>query len=313
MKRLPLEEDTSDTAQRVTYHYYDTVETTNSYGGTSKHIKLLKKTVKIGEFMELYRKKLAYFTYHRGMVKLTTAIRIQRMGISHGDALVIMDFSEKLNKTRRTAIQSQHWDATAMTIEVAVAEAWRPDLSAAEVAEIAARLLIAKGEERCKILEEARTLNKHVYYHCSDYKPQVAAVTTHNMEVMFKEMVELGELREGERGSSKGKGGTVWLKMDGCAKQYKCGKAMYLLCQLALRLDLTLDQMNEVTGHGKDEADGHGGVFKNWLISQMHGSDLTEGDVEAADMVDGEMASFAEKMCEVARAGITELKPQANQ
>jgi hypothetical protein len=65
------------------------------------------------------------------------------------------------------------------------------------------------------------------------------------MEVMFKEMVELGELKEGERGSGKGKGGTVWLKMDGCAKQYKCGKAMYLLCQLALRLDLTLDQMNE--------------------------------------------------------------------
>jgi len=49
---------------------------------------------------------------------------------------------------------------------------------------------------------------------------------------------------------------------------------MYLLCQLALRLDLTLDQMNEVTGHGKDEADGHGGVFKNWLLSKMHASDL---------------------------------------
>jgi len=24
--------------------------------------------------------------------------------------------------------------------------------------------------------------------------------------------------------------------------------------------------MLEVTGHGKDEADGHGGVFKNWLL-----------------------------------------------
>lgn len=29
---------------------------------------------------------------------------------------------------------------------------------------------------------------------------------------------------------------------------------------------MTIDQMLEVTGHGKDEADGHGGVFKNWLL-----------------------------------------------
>ena len=42
----------------------------------------------------------------------------------------------------------------------------------------------------------------------------------------------------------------------------------------------------------------------------MHVSDLTDGDVETADVVDGEMASFAEAMCEVAHAGITELKPQ---
>ena len=90
--------------------------------------------------MKLYREKLAYYVYHRGMVRLTTAIRIERMGFSRGDAHLIMDYSEKLNKERKVSVQSQHWDATAMTIEVAVAEVWSTELSAAEVAEIAARL-----------------------------------------------------------------------------------------------------------------------------------------------------------------------------
>jgi hypothetical protein len=311
MKTHPLEEDTSATAHMMRYHYYDTIETQTSYNTTSKHIKLVKsKPVPMGEFMKLYREKLAYYTYHAGMVRLTTTIRIERMGISPGDAALIIDYSEKLNKERNKKPQSQHWETTSMTIEVAVAEAWRLELDAAEVARIAARLLTAKGDERGKVLEEEKALGKRVYYHCSDYKPQVAAVTTHNMEIMLKEMLTLGELKEGARGSGKGKGGTVWLKMDGCAKQYKCSKAMYLMCQLALRLDLTLDQMNEVTGHGKDEADGHGGVFKTWLTSKMLASDIVSGEIEAADVVDGELASFADKMCEVARRGLAELKPQ---
>ena len=103
MKTSPLEEDTDETtAKKVKYHFYDTVETTNSYGGNSKHIKLATATLPIGQFMKLYREKLSYYTYHRGMVRLTTAIRLERMGISPGDAQLIMDYSEKLNKERKT-------------------------------------------------------------------------------------------------------------------------------------------------------------------------------------------------------------------
>ena len=307
MDKAPQLERTDWGARKVTYRYYDNVEEPNSHGGTSTHLKLVRATVRVGEFIKLYRKKLKYFVYHRGMVRLTSRIRVQRMGAMRpGDALIIMDFSEKLNKEKRKEAQSEHWVNTTMTIEVAVAESWRPDLSNAERDAVLARLRAATIEERSKVLDEAGVLGKRVYYHCSDYKPQVAAVTTHNMEVMLREMLALGEIKEG---------GTVWLKMDGCAKQYKCGKAMYLLCELALRLNLTLDQMNEVTGHGKDEADGHGGVFKNWLLSQMHAASLSDGEdadaIEMADVVDGELANFANDMCAIARAGLAELKPQA--
>ena len=66
-----------------------------------------------------------------------------------------------------------------------------------------------------------------------------------------------------------------------------------------------------MTGHGKDEADGHGGVFKTWLTSKMLASDIVSGEIEAADVVDGELASFADKMCEVARRGLAELNLSA--
>ena len=221
-----------------------------------------------------------------------------------GDITLIMDYSEKLNKMRSQQVQSQHWDTTAMTIEVAVAEGYKPELDVARLAEIKQKLSAAEPAERGRVLDELAALQKKVYYHCSSYKPQVAAVTTHNMEVMLKELQASGELAK--------QGGTVWLKTDGCAKQYKCGKAFYLLCKLAAKLNVTIDQMLEVTGHGKDEADGHGGVFKNWLLGEMRRADFSVSVapcLEAADMVDGQMADVAEVLCAHARAGLTDLKP----
>ena len=72
--------------------------------------------------MPIYREKLRFFVYHSGMVRLNTLMRIERMGISRGDALMIMDYSEKLNRERSKQAQTEHWETTAMTIEVAVAE-----------------------------------------------------------------------------------------------------------------------------------------------------------------------------------------------
>ena len=53
-----------------------------------------------------------------------TRIRLERAGFGVGDISLIMDCSEKLNKCRRGQIQTEHWDNTAITIEVAVCEAY---------------------------------------------------------------------------------------------------------------------------------------------------------------------------------------------
>ena len=313
MPTVPKEEETGNAALMVSYYKYDKVKQetgrTAEDGTTpiyTEHLKLCKLTVPIGTFMAYYREKLRYYRYHFSYMRMTSKCRKERSGFPPGDITLIVDYSEKLNKMRSKQVQSQHWDTTAMTIEVAVAEGYKPELDVARLAEIKQKLSAAEPAERGRVLDELAALQKKVYYHCSSYKPQVAAVTTYNMEVMLKELQASGELAK--------QGGTVWLKTDGCAKQYKCGKAFYLLCKLAAKLNVTIDQMLEVTGHGKDEADGHGGVFKNWLLGEMRRADFSV-DVapclEAADMVDGQMADVAEVLCAHARAGLTDLKPAA--
>ena len=306
------EERTDNDALMVSYYKYDKVkeltgrmEPDGVTPQTKEHLKLCKQTEPIGKFMAYYREKLGFFVYHFSYMRLTSRVRRERLGLSPGDISLIMDYSEKLNKMRSKQVQSQHWDTTAMTIEVAVAEAYKTALDAAKLQEIKQKLSSTPPAERGKLLDELEALQKRVYYHCSSYKPQVAAVTTHNMEVMLTELLASGELA---------KGGTVYLKTDGCAKQYKCSKAMYLLCKLALKLGVTIDQMLEVTGHGKDEADGHGGVFKNWLLSEMRRADFASDiapALEAADVVDGQMADVAEVLCTHAAAGLADLKPAA--
>lgn len=313
MKTSPREEDTSATAYRVTHQVYETREvetlyvdeTTGERKKTSK-LMLVEKTAPIGKFMQQYREKLQYFCFHNQMAKWTWMVRKDRAAIRKGDLSLIMDYSEKLNRLRRTKIQTEHWVNTAITIEVAVAEGFKATIPADDP--VLARLSSMSPEERGKELDSLGVLEKQIYYHCSDYKEQEAKVTTHNMRVMLDELLQANVLLDG---------GTVWLKTDGCAKQYKCSKAMYLLCKLVadLRAEgkrVTIDQMLEVTGHGKDEADGHGGVFKNWLTGEMMRSDFMEGDesvVASSDAREGEALSFADACAKRAREGFGDLKP----
>ena len=172
--------------------------------------------------MAYYRTTLQRFVYHFGYMRLTSRVRKERLGFEPGDVTLIMDYSEKLNKLQRTQVQSQHWSNTAMTIEVAVAEGYAL-LNLAKRAEIVANLRSKAADERGKALDDLKALRKRIYYHCSDYKPQVAAVTTHNMEVTLKSLIATGELGEGcgctDDGRLKKDGYTAWLKTDGCAKQ----------------------------------------------------------------------------------------------
>lgn len=201
LSKHPLEEDTSASALQERYNYYDEIEYETAYfeadGVTkkkSKHLKLVSRVVSVGDLMEEYRKKLAYYVYHINYVRMSHAVRLERLGFSPGEVSLIMDYSEKLNKTQREAAHSQYWDSVTLTLEVAVAEYYKASLSDADRARLAASLV---GVDREK---------QHAH------------------------------------------------------------------------LGITLDQMNEVTSHGKDEADGHGGVIKTWLTNEMRRVELDKGE-----------------------------------
>eukprot|EP00966_Prymnesium_polylepis_P224027 5182508-Prymnesium_polylepis.1 len=85
-----------------------------------------------------------------------------------------MDYSEKLNKLRRTQVQSEHWGNVAMTLEVAVAEGFRPGTDDAALSAIMAAVNASPIETRGDLLTQGHLLEKQVYYHCSDFKPQEA-------------------------------------------------------------------------------------------------------------------------------------------
>ena len=49
---------------------------------------------------------------------------------------------------------------------------------------------------------------------------------------------------------------TMWEETDGCAKQYRCATAMYLLSLISVRFNIVIDRAVGAQGHGKDIVDG---------------------------------------------------------
>ena len=182
LSKHPLEEDTSASALQERYNFYDEIEYETAFfeadGVTkkkTKHLKRVSRVVSVGDLMEEYRKKLAYYVYHINYVRMSHAVRLERLGFSPGEVSLIMDYSEKLNKTQREAAHSQYWDSVTLTLEVAVAEYYKASLSDADRARLAASLVGVDREKQHAHLREEEALEKLVYYHMSDYKPQAAS------------------------------------------------------------------------------------------------------------------------------------------
>ena len=63
------------------------------------------------------------------------------------------------------------------------------------------------------------------------------------------------------------RGGTMWDQTDGCAKQYRCSIAYYLMSYLSTSYQNFLDRAVDTPGHGKDVADGFNAVQKRYLAT----------------------------------------------
>ena len=96
------------------------------------------------------------------------------------------------------------------------------------------------------------------------------------------------------------RGGTMWDQTDGCAKQYRCSIAYYMMSYLSTSYQIVLDRAVDTPGHGKDVLDGFNAVHKRYLATclrihstpEQHKIDSKRMRVEA--MSEKGEVSFAE-------------------
>ena len=59
----------------------------------------------------------------------------------------------------------------------------------------------------------------------------------------------------------------MWYQTDGCAKQYRCSIAYYLMSYLSTSYQIVLDRAVDTPGHGKYVVDGFNAVQKRYLAT----------------------------------------------
>ena len=68
----------------------------------------------------------------------------------------------------------------------------------------------------------------------------------------------------------------MWDQKYGCAKQYRCSIAYYLMSYLSTSYQIVLDRAIDTPGHGKDVVDGFNAVHKLYLATFLRMSRTPE-------------------------------------
>jgi len=141
----------------------------------------------------------------------------------------------------------------------------------------------------------ATAVRKEYHSFFSDDSKQDAVTTHNNMEKLFLSLLERRVTR---------KKATNWDNTDGCAKQYRCGTALFMLTILAMQLGIVIDRAIGAPGHGKSDIDGLMAVDKVFLRSLFRMiliPEAREGEkrFNAATMKDGKETSLATQCVKV--------------
>ena len=62
---------------------------------------------------------------------------------------------------------------------------------------------------------------------------------------------------------------TIWENTDGCAEQYRCTSALYLMSVLSQLQSIIIDRGISATGHGKEVVDGINAIDKRYMYQLM--------------------------------------------
>ena len=62
---------------------------------------------------------------------------------------------------------------------------------------------------------------------------------------------------------------TIWENTDGCAEQYRCTSALYLMPVMSQTYSIIIDRVISEPGHGKEVVDGLNAVDKSYIYQLM--------------------------------------------
>lgn len=249
---------------------------------TRKHLTSLTRT--IGAFIrEYYKPALESYAYHLPYVRI-----LSKNGCGNDrraafkkilySLLCGRDYAERLGSSMNNEVQHDHFGNDR-------------DLSMeGSSVEMHAATLLELYEEGNITVDQLST-HLEFHSHFSDDSPQDAASTHVNMETLIKAL-------KARTPSPIRKGTILFDNTDGCAKQYRCWVAVYLLTLLAVSQSIMIDRAIKAPGHGKDIVDGLNATDKSYLKESMihtkaSPDDKREKRMSPQSMSEDEKMSFA--------------------
>ena len=201
---------------------------------------LADKTVPIGTFHEKYYiPMLKKYRYHYGLVNMLSKKHCYdgRTAAFKAGSLDIMtrrDYAERLTAKFNQEIQSTHFgQSVTLSMEGCFVE------------------FVVGNDD----------VQAHFHSHMADKSNQDAASTHAHMRVLLELLISQEKIIPGKS--------TIWEHTDGCTKQYRCAKALYLLSSLASEFKVVIDRQVDAPGHGKDVVDGLNAQDKVYLRKHM--------------------------------------------
>ena len=95
----------------------------------------------------------------------------------------------------------------------------------------------------------------------SDKSTQDVVTSNAHLTVLLKKLSEQEIIKQGIS--------TMWDHTDGCTKQYRCAKALYIMSCLASEFDIIINRLVDAPGHGRDVVDGMNEQGKVYLRHKM--------------------------------------------
>jgi hypothetical protein len=247
---------------------------------TRKELTLLSRPIGI-YFREFYLPALEKYAHHIAHVKILSKTECGIMCQSTfeqtpGDLKTRHDYAERLSAVFADEIQSSHFgNGRSLSIEGSKVESF-------DSMELEA---FARGD----ILATDLVPNMEFHSHFSNDSRQDAATSAAHLTVLLDLLKSQGKFIQSC---------TLYDETDGCAKQYRCSNAIYLLSVLASKYGITINRAIGAPGHGKDDVDGLNATDKRYLSGKfcMIGTpeaNNTEKRMAANSMVEGATQSLA--------------------